>query len=88
MIPQIKFFSGEELLCKVGYDDNYLKEWDCAGRVVTFEIATDEQLIGCELDHGTVDGSTGDFLLGVTWLKWKIINPKLLHLPSQPNGFP
>jgi len=34
-----------------------------------FEIAADEQLIGCELDTGS-DGN----LCGVTWLKWKTIN--------------
>ena len=34
-----------------------------------FEIAADEQLIGCELDTDS-DGK----LCGVTWLKWKTIN--------------
>ena len=69
---QINFFSGEELLCRVGYSDDH---WSVkGGRVVTFEIAADEQLIGCELDHGPDYDGKGDFFLGVTWLKWKIIN--------------
>ena len=70
-IAQINFFSGEELLCRVGYTDDYVKQYRAGGRVVTFEIAADEQLIGCELDYD--HGVSGDFFLGVTWLKWKII---------------
>ena len=70
-ILQIKFFSGEELLCTVGGSDDDVKKWNAGRRVVTFEIAADEQLIGCELDHGTMHGYQ-DFFLGVTWLKWKI----------------
>jgi hypothetical protein len=31
----------------VGYDDDWVKE--CGGRMEEFEIAGDEQLIGCEL---------------------------------------
>ena len=71
---QINFFSGEELLCTVGYSDDNWRMKNCAGRVVKFEIAADEQLIGCELDHGTNSLGRGDFFVGVTWLKWKIIN--------------
>ena len=71
MIIQIKFFSGEELLCRVGCSDDYVKSW--GGRVVAFEIAADEQLIGAELYNETYeDGS--DFFCGVTWLKMKIAN--------------
>ena len=70
-IMQIKFFSGEEVLCTVGYDDDDVKKYG-AGRVETFEIAADEQFFGCELDHGTDGDGDDDFFLGVTWLKWKI----------------
>jgi hypothetical protein len=41
----INFYSGREKLVKVGgYDDGYLKTF--GGRVESFEIAADEQLIG------------------------------------------
>ena len=47
------FYSGEERLTHVGYPEGeYVKLW--GGRVETFEIAADEQLIGCELDHGPI----------------------------------
>ena len=69
---QIKFFSGQEELCTVGMTDYDFKKQDFAGRVLTFEIAADEQLIGCELDHGTNQNGENDYFLGVTWLKWKI----------------
>ena len=72
-IRQIKFFSGEELLCRVGRSDNEVKEW-AGGRVVTFEIAADEQLIGAELYNGPGIVRKGDFFRGVTWLKMKIAN--------------
>ena len=68
-IKQINFFSGEELLCYVGYTDDEVKR--NGGRVITFEIAADEQLIGATV-------YTGDFLYykdyfaGVEWMKWKI----------------
>ena len=65
-ITQINFFSGEELLCKVGLNDGY--DWMKGGRDVAFEIADDQQLIGCQLDESTVGG---DFC-GVTWMKMKV----------------
>ena len=65
-IGQINFFSGEELLCRLGRDDYYVKL--CGGRVVTFEIAADEQLIGAELYNDE------NYFRGVTWLKMKIAN--------------
>ena len=74
VILQIKFFFGEELLCEVGLD-GWIKE--NGGRVVTFEIAADEQLIGAELYNGTINVngySDYNFFRGVTWLKWKIPN--------------
>ena len=69
-IVQINFFSGEERLVAVGLFDDYDKSW--GGRRETFEMAADEQLIGCELDHGTSCSRKGDYFIGVTWLKWKI----------------
>ena len=70
-IAQIKFWSAQELLCTVGYPDDGKEPW--GGRVVSFEIAADEQLIGCELEHGNQDyRGKGDYFKGVTWLKWKI----------------
>ena len=65
-IAQIKFFSGEELLCRVGYSDEDVEIY--GRRVVTFEIAADEQLIGAELYDDR------DIFVGVTWLKIKMAN--------------
>ena len=48
-VGQINFYSGEEKLVRVGYDDWYVKPY--AGRVEIFDIAADERLIGCELDN-------------------------------------
>ncbi len=62
----MNFYSGQETLVKVGADDEYVKNY--GGRMETFEIAGDEQLIGCELDF------CKDYFYGVTWLKWKIMN--------------
>ena len=73
LIMQIKFFSGEELLCVMGGSDVNVRI--LGGRVVTFEIADDEQLIGAELYNGTIDGcGDKDYFVGVTWLKMKITN--------------
>ena len=69
-ILQIKFFSGEELLCTVGGSDDDVKKY--GGRVESFEIAADEQLIGAELHNGPDNKGRGDYFLGVTWMKWKI----------------
>ena len=71
-IAQINFYSAQELLCEVGWDDDFVKMVG-GGRVITFEIAADEQLIGAELDHGEWDGDDDDedYFYGVTWLKWK-----------------
>ena len=71
-ILQINFFAGEQLLCKLGcHDDDLVKYYGVKDRVVTFEIAADEQLIGCELYNGP-NGYGNDFFKGVTWMKWKI----------------
>ena len=56
----------------MGSDVHLIKKYLVCGRVITFEIAADEQLIGCELEYGD-PFNLGDFLMGVTWLKWKII---------------
>jgi hypothetical protein len=71
LIMQINFFSGEELLCTMGERDYWAKR--NGGRVVTFEIAADEQLIGAELYNTTWDDGADSFK-GVTWLKMKIAN--------------
>ena len=89
-ILQIKFFSGEELLCKVGYSDDDFKHLDWAGRVISFEIAHDEQLIGAELYNQTFDNGD-DFFKGVTWLKIKIANwrrklNKMIYLTINSNS--
>jgi hypothetical protein len=49
----------------VGRDDD---AWvnKCGKRVEIFEIAYDEQLIGCELTYDK------NYFCGVTWLKMKI----------------
>ncbi len=47
-ILRINFYSGQETLVNVGADDWFVKKY--GGRVEIFEIADDEQLIGCELD--------------------------------------
>ena len=51
-IWQINFFSGEELLCRVGFSDDGIKAYGWAGNVITFEIAADEQLIGATVYTG------------------------------------
>ena len=60
VITRLQFYSGDgrELL-KIGSDVG-------AGREETFHIATDEELLGCEL-HKSVDCR----IFGITWLKWR-----------------
>jgi hypothetical protein len=48
----------------LGWDDNFVKIG--GERREAFNIADDEQLIGCELEYDSL------FFRGVTWLKWKI----------------
>ncbi len=65
-IIRINFYSGDELLVQTGLDDDdYVKEY--GGRVESFEIAADEQLIGAELHYSEY------YFLGVTFLKCKIV---------------
>ncbi len=46
----MNFYSGQETLVQLGWNDDYVKLF--GGRVESFEIAADEQLIGAELYHG------------------------------------
>ena len=62
----MNFYSGQEKLVQVGYDDDNWKDEECGEIVEIFEIAYDEQLIGCELTYDE------DYFCGVTWLKMKI----------------
>jgi hypothetical protein len=48
-IIRINFYSGQETLVQAGGDDDDVEE--DGGRVETFEISPDEQLIGCEITH-------------------------------------
>ena len=48
-----------------GQSDAYVKKW--GGRREVFEIADDEQLIGCELDYDDIKN-----FIGVIWLKMKL----------------
>jgi hypothetical protein len=64
-IIQMNFYSGQETLVKVGWRNDDVKIW--GGRVESFEISSDEQLIGCKL-HRHEFG----FFQGVTWLKMKV----------------
>ena len=70
-IMRINFYSGQETLVKVLDNDDYLVK-KYGGRVESFEIAADEQLIGAELYHGDCDNDGVDNIRGVTWLKCKI----------------
>ena len=55
----------------MGFSDDDVKK--DGGRVVTFEIAGNEQLIGAELNNGTIPYcGDNDLFVGVTWLKMKI----------------
>ncbi len=69
-IMRINFYSGQETLVQVGNNDDHVKR-NC-GRVESFEIAADEQLIGAELYHGEFCNGGIDCFIGVTWFKCKI----------------
>ncbi len=67
-IDQINFYSGDELLVKVGLQDWFVK--NDSGRVESFEIAGDERLIGAELVY--IVNNEKDHFKGVTWIKMKV----------------
>ena len=71
-IGLIKFYNEEELLVSVGVDEEAFKL--LLVRVEVFEIAEDEQLIGCEANCCIFNDCfyTGSVCRGITWLKWKI----------------
>ncbi len=64
-IMRINFYSGQETLVQVGAYDEIVET--NGGRVEIFEIASDEQLIGCKWD---LDEKLCK--IGVTWLKMKV----------------
>ncbi len=53
----------------MGFIDDWVKKF--GGRVEVFEIAENEQLIGCELDECTDENGYYHFG-GVTWIKIKL----------------
>ena len=55
----------------VGYGDELITRYDF-GREETFDIANDEQLIGCKFDEGSNYEGIDNYSCGVTWLKRKI----------------
>jgi hypothetical protein len=69
MILQMNFYSGQETLLKLGESDWHVKRR--GGKVESFEINADEQLIGAELYNGVWHNGE-DYFLGMTWLKCKI----------------
>ncbi len=48
MIAQVNFYHKKERLVRVGENDAYVKS--SGGRKKVFDIADDEQLIGCQLE--------------------------------------
>ncbi len=65
---RINFYSGQETLAQVGHDNWVILDWikEESGRVESFEMAADEQLIGAEIYDDDV------YFRGVTFLKCKI----------------
>ena len=64
-IMQMNFYHHQQRLVAVGWDDKFLK---IAGRRrEVFEIAGDEQLIGCKLEK-----NKDSCLNGIKWLKMKV----------------
>ena len=53
----------------MGWSDDNVKT--AGGRIEVFEIATDEQLIGCELYFFRDADTSRDYFNGVTWIKMK-----------------
>ena len=66
----MNFYHHKERLVAVGEDDDdYVAEY--GGRVEVFEIADNEQLIGCRLDEYGNETVSYQFT-GVTWFKMKV----------------
>jgi len=65
-ISQINFYHLKQRIVTVGCNDDNLDDF---GRIELFNIAEDEQLIGCKLDQDDRD----DYFLGVTWIKMKVL---------------
>ena len=61
----MSFYSEQETLVKVGENDYWVKVY--GGRVESFEIASEEQLIGCK-----VSLEKKGFFIGVTWIKMQV----------------
>ena len=56
------YHHGERLVAVGGHSsEGFVEEY--GGRREVFDLADDEQLIGCELDYGT------NYFFGVSWLK-------------------
>ena len=69
-IDQINFCCDEQILVMVGGTNNVFEVLKNGGRVEIFEIAEDEQLIGCELHQYKKNSAI--YFAGVTWLKMKM----------------
>ena len=52
-------------MVQVGYVDEGVKQY--GGRKEVFDIAADEQLIGCEISY-----DVGENFCGLTWFKMKV----------------
>jgi hypothetical protein len=66
---QINFYHQQQRLVSVGSSDDDAKDYIIRREV--FEIADDEQLVGCELDHGK-HFNKNNVIYGVTWIKMKV----------------
>ena len=53
----------------MGWSDDNVKT--AGGRIEVFEIAADEQLIGCEIYFFRDADTSRDYFNGVTWIKMK-----------------
>ena len=62
----MNFYHNKKRLVRIGENDGKFKK--NRGRVEIFEIADDEQFLGCELEYDN------NIFVGVTWLKWKIFS--------------
>ncbi len=68
-IYEINFYHGEKRLVEVHTDAKFAAIFD--EKVEVFEIAEDEQLIGCEL-HEKCEYIEDSIFRGVTWIKIKL----------------